>query len=50
VKQHDDPELRQFIRAYQRRVLRVGKKRAVAEVEAARSGQFRALAERLPAV
>lgn len=46
VKQHDDPELRSFIRAYQRRVLRVGKKRAVAEVEAARSGQFLALSER----
>jgi glycosyltransferase involved in cell wall biosynthesis len=50
VKQHEDPELRRFIRAYQRRVLRVGKKRAVAEVEAARSDQFRALSERLPAV
>ena len=31
---HDDPELRRFIRAYQRRALRVGKARAVAEIEA----------------
>ena len=33
----DDPELRRFIRAYQRRALRVGKRRAVAEIEAARA-------------
>jgi poly-beta-1,6-N-acetyl-D-glucosamine synthase len=32
--QHDDVELRAFIRAYQRRALRVGKARAVAEIEA----------------
>ncbi len=31
---HDDAELRAFIRAYQRRALRVGKARAVAEIEA----------------
>jgi glycosyltransferase involved in cell wall biosynthesis len=40
VQQHDDPELRRFIRAYQRRVLRVGKKRAVAEVEEERASVF----------
>jgi poly-beta-1,6-N-acetyl-D-glucosamine synthase len=33
-RQLDDPELRDFIRAYQRRALRVGKTRAVAEIEA----------------
>jgi hypothetical protein len=38
--QHDDPELRKFIRAYQRRVLRKGKKRAVAEIEAERAPVF----------
>ena len=32
--QHGDPELRAFVRAYQRRALRVGKARAVAEIEA----------------
>lgn len=32
--QHQDPELRAFIRAYQRRALIVGKTRAVAEIEA----------------
>lgn len=31
--QHDDPALRAFIRAYQRRALRVGKARAIAEIE-----------------
>ena len=36
-KQLDDPELRAFIRAYQRRALRVGRARAVAEIEAARA-------------
>ena len=35
--QHDDPELRAFVRAYQRRALRVGKARAVAEIEAERA-------------
>ena len=39
-KQHDDPELRAFIRAYQRRALRVGKARAVAEIEAERAAVF----------
>ncbi len=34
--QLDDPELRSFIRAYQRRALRVGKARAIAEIEAER--------------
>lgn len=34
MRQLDDPELRRFIRAYQRRALRVGKARAVAEIEA----------------
>jgi biofilm PGA synthesis N-glycosyltransferase PgaC len=33
-KQHDDADLRAFVRAYQRRALRVGKARAVAEIEA----------------
>lgn len=41
-RQLDDPELIAFIRAYQRRALRVGKARAVAEIEAARAGLFRA--------
>ena len=35
-RQLDDPELRAFIRSYQRRALRVGKARAVAEIEAER--------------
>lgn len=30
--QHDDPELRAFIRAYQRRALRIGKNRATEEI------------------
>jgi len=34
VPQHDDAGLREFIRAYQRRALRVGKARAIAEIEA----------------
>ena len=33
----DDPELRAFIRAYQRRTLKVGRARAMAEVEAERA-------------
>jgi hypothetical protein len=33
ARQLDDPELRAFIRAYQRRALRVGKARAAAEIE-----------------
>ena len=36
--QHEDAELKRFIRAYQRRALRVGKARAVAEIEASRAG------------
>ncbi|MEO1677757.1 MAG: glycosyltransferase [Pseudomonadota bacterium] len=35
---YPDPEFRAFLRRFQRRVLRVGKKRAVAEVEAEREG------------
>lgn len=35
---HPDPDLVAFIRAYQRRALRVGKARAVAEIEEKRSG------------
>ena len=41
-RQLDDPELRSFIRAYQRRALRVGKARAVAEIEAERAALFAA--------
>lgn len=37
---HDDLALRGFIRAYQRRALRVGKARAVAEIEAERAALF----------
>lgn len=37
TKQLDDPELRAFIRAYQRRALLVGRTRAVAEIEAERA-------------
>ena len=40
AKQHDDPELRAFIRAYQRGVLTRGKARTVARIEAERAGQF----------
>ncbi len=38
--QHGDAELRAFIRAYQRRALRVGKARAITEIEAARASAF----------
>ena len=38
VPQHPDPELRAFVRAYQRRALRKGKARAVAEIESERAG------------
>jgi hypothetical protein len=38
--QLDDPELRAFIRAYQRKALRVGKAKAIAEIEAARASAF----------
>ena len=41
-KQYDDPELRAFIRAYQRRALMAGKARAVAEIEAERASVFAA--------
>lgn len=40
--QHDDAELRAFIRAYQRRALLVGKRRATAELEARRAPLWRA--------
>jgi glycosyltransferase involved in cell wall biosynthesis len=40
-RQLDDPELIAFIRAYQRRALRVGKARAVAEIEAERQERSR---------
>ena len=33
--QHEDAELRRFVQAYQRRALRVGKRRATAEIDAA---------------
>lgn len=39
-RQLDDPELVAFIRAWQRRALRVGKARATREAEAARAEQF----------
>ena len=38
--QHQDAELRAFIRAYQRRALSVGKAKAVAEIEAKRAGAW----------
>lgn len=37
-RQLEDPELIAFIRAYQRRSLRVGKARAIAEIDAAQAG------------
>lgn len=40
-RQLDDPELRKFIRAYQRRAIRVGKSRAVQEIEAERAHLLR---------
>ena len=39
-RQLDDPELVAFIRQYQRRALRVGKGRAITEIEAARASQW----------
>ena len=42
TRQLDDPALRAFIRAYQRRALRVGKARAVEEIEAENAGAFAA--------
>ena len=41
-RQLDDPDLRAFIRAYQRRALRMGKTRAVADIEAERAAAFQA--------
>lgn len=41
-RQLDDPELRAFIRAYQRRALLKGKSRAVAEIEAERTAHWQA--------
>jgi biofilm PGA synthesis N-glycosyltransferase PgaC len=38
ARQHEDTELRSFIRTYQRRALRKGKAHAVAEIEAERAG------------
>lgn len=43
VPQHGDSELRAFIRAYQRRALRVGKRRAIAEIEAALAPRWQGL-------
>ncbi len=45
ARQLEDPELVAFIRAYQRRALRIGKARAVAEIESERAGHFTAGAE-----
>lgn len=39
-KQYDDPELRVFIRSYQRKALFKGKARAVEEIEARQEGAF----------
>ncbi|MGR3611204.1 MAG: glycosyltransferase [Paracoccus sp. (in: a-proteobacteria)] len=44
ARRHEDAELRRFIRAYQRRALRVGKARATAETEAARAASWQPLA------
>ncbi len=41
LPQHDDAELRQFIRAYQRRALRVGRHQAIAEIEAAFASRWK---------
>lgn len=40
--QHQDADLRAFVRAYQRRALKVGKARAVAEIEAERAAAWSA--------
>ena len=42
AKRHGDQELVDFIRAYQRRALVVGKAKAIAEIEAARASQWNA--------
>jgi hypothetical protein len=39
-KRLDDPELRAFIRSYQRRALVAGRSKAVAEIESARAERF----------
>lgn len=39
-RQHDDPALRAFIRNYQRRALRMGKARAIAQIEAEKAAIF----------
>jgi poly-beta-1,6-N-acetyl-D-glucosamine synthase len=39
-RQLEDPELVAFIRAFQRRALRAGKARAVAEIEAERAARW----------
>lgn len=39
-RQHEDSDLRAFIRAYQRRALKVGKAKAVAEIEAHQAGSW----------
>ncbi|CUH20491.1 Poly-beta-1,6-N-acetyl-D-glucosamine synthase [Jannaschia seosinensis] len=43
VPRHEDAELRDFIRDHQRRSLRRGRARAVAEIEAERADRFRAV-------
>lgn len=40
IPQHSDAELRRFIRAYQRKALRVGKARAIAEIELRQADAF----------
>lgn len=41
VPRHEDAELRKFVKQYQRRALKVGKARAVAEIEDARAASWR---------
>lgn len=41
VRRHEDAELRKFVKQYQRRALKVGKARAVAEIEDARAANWR---------
>ena len=45
VAQHDDAELRAFVRAYQARALRVGKGKATAEIVARQQGVWEARAQ-----
>ena len=47
-KRLDDPELRVFIRRYQRRALLVGRKKAVAEIESDRAALWHASARHAP--